>query len=45
MLSIAVGALLLACVAAQNFTTPLDEYIALADPTYSYFDTVWHWPI
>ena len=40
MLSLAVGALLVVCAAAQNFTTPLDEYIALPDPTYSYFDTV-----
>jgi len=33
-------AVLLACAAAVSaFTTPLDEYIALPDPNYSYFDT------
>ena len=33
---------LLLCVVgrAVAFTTPLDEYIALPDPNYSYFDTV-----
>ena len=40
MLLAVTAAVVLACVAAQNFTTPLDEYIALPDPNYSYFDTV-----
>ena len=32
--------LLLAAARGSNTTTPLDEYIALPDPTYAYFDTV-----
>jgi hypothetical protein len=37
---VAVLALLAAPAAAWNFTTALDEYIALPDPNYSYVDLV-----
>jgi hypothetical protein len=41
MLALLAATLALAsCASAWNFTTPLDEYIALPDPTYTYFDTV-----
>ena len=42
-----VLAAVVACCAAQlpqNFTTALDEYIALPDASYSYYDTVRSWP-
>ncbi len=37
---VAVVALVLAAFAAISDATPLDDYIALPDPTYSYVDTV-----
>ncbi len=42
MLTSIVLAVTIACAVAQpwNFTTPLDEYVALPDPTYTYYDTV-----
>lgn len=39
MLALAAVALSLACASAWNFTTPLDEYVALPDPSYTYYDT------
>jgi hypothetical protein len=40
MLALLATLALASCASAWNFTTPLDEYIALPDPTYTYFDTV-----
>ena len=40
MLTLAAAVLLCAVALSSAFTTPLDEYIALPDPTYTYYDTV-----
>jgi hypothetical protein len=39
-LCVVLVAVLAVCASAQPVYTALDEYIALPDPTYSYFDTV-----
>ena len=40
MLKLAAAVLLCVAALGSAFTTPLDEYIALPDPTYSFYDTV-----
>ena len=40
MLKLAAAVLLCVAALGSAFTTPLDEYIALPDPTYSFYETV-----